>query len=300
MPPQVPRLTRQTDYCLYCRRYVVLGYRRKYLSKSWLNWLRELDWLLSCWRRQFNNAYAVIDFQCQRVCKWQSNQRNFMQMSSILTILGPLTWLSSILVDDDLNEMISMKCDIAEYVGHETKWSWTFLLQTDNTISDTWDLSSLLEQWTWDNAIWNPGRKYAGDLAGKKSAQLFSIKMWVSARRKDGGGLVMIITMKSFIGWWWWSPWRVLYPILILFPILVDDEHRHEECCVLWRGASQGSLPVDKIGIHHCFRHTDHHFKKNRQRNHYSHLLPTSVGSLMWMFTLVPTHKEMKHLPTLY
>ena len=148
MPPQVPRLTRQTDYCLYCRRYVVLGYRRKYLSKSWLNWLRELDWLLSCWRRQFNNAYAVIDFQCQRVCKWQSNQRNFMQMSSILTILGPLTWLSSILVDDDLNEMISMKCDIAEYVGHETKWSWTFLLQTDNTISDTWDLSSLLEHGT--------------------------------------------------------------------------------------------------------------------------------------------------------
>ena len=148
MPPQVPRLTRQTDYCLYCRRYVVLGYRRKYLSKSWLNWLRELDWLLSCWRRQFNNAYAVIDFQCQRVCKWQSNQRNFMQMSSILTILGPLTWLSSILVDDDLNEMISMKCDIAEYVGHETKWTWTFLLQTDNTISDTWDLSSLLEHVT--------------------------------------------------------------------------------------------------------------------------------------------------------
>lgn len=163
-----------------------------------------------------------------------------------------------------------------------------------------WHMRFIKPAWTCDNAIWNPGRKYAGDLAGKKSAQLFSIKMWVSARRKDGGGLVMIITMKSFLGWWWWSPWRVLYPILILFPILVDDEHRHEECCVLWRGASQGSLPVDKIGIHHCFRHTDHHFKKNRQRNHYSHLLPTSVGSLMWMFTLVPTHKEMKHLPTLY
>ena len=45
---------------------------------------------------------------------------------------------------------------------------------------------------------------------------------------------------------------------------MVDDDHRHEECCVLWRGASQGSLPVDKIGIHHCFRHTDHHLKKKK------------------------------------
>ena len=41
-----------------------------------------------------------------------------------------------------------MKCDIAEYVGYDTKWSWTFLFQTDTTISDTWDLSSLLEHGT--------------------------------------------------------------------------------------------------------------------------------------------------------
>ena len=130
-------------------------------------------------------------------------------MASILTILGPLSWLSSILVWwrlrkwNDFDEM--WYCGVCG-IWHQVKLNISF----PDRHHHIWHMRFIKPAWTWDNAIWNPGRKYAVILVhGKKISPAvfnkdFSLgkkKGWrrvsYDYRHEEFYWLMMIIAMKS-------------------------------------------------------------------------------------------------------
>ena len=130
-------------------------------------------------------------------------------MASILTILGPLSWLSSILVWwrlrkwNDFDEM--WYCGVCG-IWHQVKLNISF----PDRHHHIWHMRFIKPAWTWDNAIWNPGRKYAVILVhGKKispavfnkDVSLGKKKGWrrvsYDYRHEEFYWLMMIIAMKS-------------------------------------------------------------------------------------------------------